>query len=172
MEYLNGKVVIHHDRKYQVMTNSPTFDKQLTLNNYWGRQDGNKFLPGSHGSEDRFVRASFYLAKLPDATDVRQQVAGVLSVIRNVSVPWGPVDPDHPNLAPTYWRMVIDHTRRVYYFESALSPYVVAVDLKKVDFSPKSGVRSVKVEGDEGFNLIGNINAAFKPAEPIVYLAP
>ena len=28
-EYLGGRLVIHHSRKYQVMTNSPAFDQQL-----------------------------------------------------------------------------------------------------------------------------------------------
>ena len=30
-EYLAGKLVIHHGRQYQVMTNSPSFDQQLAL---------------------------------------------------------------------------------------------------------------------------------------------
>ncbi|MFN6164289.1 MAG: linear amide C-N hydrolase [Planctomycetota bacterium] len=172
LEYLNGKLVIHHGRQYQVMTNSPTYDQQLTLNSYWSRQDGSKFLPGSHASEDRFVRASYYLSKLPDTDQVRQQVAGVFSVMRNVSVPWGTIDPNHPNLAPTYWRTVLDHTRKVYYFESALSPSIVAVDLKQIDFAPGTGVRSVALEGESGWQLQGNINKEFKPAKPISYLAP
>lgn len=33
-EYVNGALVIHHGREYQVMTNSPTYDKQLALNEY------------------------------------------------------------------------------------------------------------------------------------------
>lgn len=32
-EYLGGKLVIHHGKQYQVMTNSPSFDQQLALNN-------------------------------------------------------------------------------------------------------------------------------------------
>jgi penicillin V acylase-like amidase (Ntn superfamily) len=32
VEYIQGKKVIHHDHKNQVMTNSPTFDEQLALN--------------------------------------------------------------------------------------------------------------------------------------------
>jgi choloylglycine hydrolase len=172
MEYIDGKLVVHHGREYQVMTNSPTYDQQLTLNGYWSRQDGAKFLPGSHGSADRFVRASYYLSKLPKTDSVRQQVAGVLSVMRNVSVPWGIADPEHPNLAPTYWRTVLDHTRKVYYFESALSPSIVAVDLKQVDFSSGSGIRSVALEGEDGWRLQGNIEREFKPAKPISYLAP
>lgn len=34
-EYIDGKLVIHHDKSYNVMTNSPTFEKQLALNDYW-----------------------------------------------------------------------------------------------------------------------------------------
>ena len=172
MEYLDGKLVIHHGREYQVMTNSPTYEQQLTLNSYWSRQDGSKFLPGSHASEDRFVRASYYLSKLPETDNARQQVAGVFSVMRNVSVPWGTIDPQHPNLAPTYWRTVLDHTRKVYYFESALSPSIVAIDLKQIDFAPGSGIRSVALEGEAGWQLQGNINRELKPANPISYLAP
>jgi choloylglycine hydrolase len=172
IEYLDGKPVIHHGREYQVMTNSPTFAEQLTLNNYWKRLDGSKMLPGSHQSQDRFVRASYYLGKLPNSKDERQQVAGVLSVMRNVSVPWGEPDPEHPNIAPTYWRTVMDHGRKIYYFESALSPDIVWVNLNNVDFTPKSGVRSVSLEGPEGFALMGSINTAFKPAENITYLKP
>jgi choloylglycine hydrolase len=173
MEFLDGKVVIHHGKKYQVMTNSPTYDKQLTLNDYWSRMDNTKVLPGSHQSEDRFVRASYYLKFMgDDVPDPRRQVAGVFSVMRNVSVPWGAADPDHPNIAPTYWRSVLDHSRKNYYFESALSPYVVMVDLNKIDFAPGSGVRSVALEGEEGFKLQGEINEAFKPTQPIAYLAP
>ena len=116
------------------------------------------------------MRASDYLEKLPQTTDRRQVVAGVFSVMRNVSVPWGQADPDHPNLAPTYWRTVIDQRHRVYYFESALSPNIVWVDLKALDFSPGSGGRRVRVEGNDA--LIGNINANLEPSDPITYLAP
>lgn len=169
-EYLNGKVVVHHGRQYQVMTNSPTYDKQLALNAQWENQDRSKNLPGSIQSADRFVRASYYLSKLPPTTDERQAVAGVLSVIRNVSVPWGIADAEHPNIAPTYWRSVADSTTKVYYFESTLSPNIVWVNLNSLDLSPGSGIRAVSVEGD--YSVIGNVNADLAPAQPIAFLAP
>jgi penicillin V acylase-like amidase (Ntn superfamily) len=173
MEYLDGKLVVHHGRQYQVMTNSPTYDRQLTLNDYWSRMDNTKVLPGSHQSEDRFVRASYYLNFMGDElTDPRRQVAGVFAIMRNVSVPWGAADPKHPNISPTYWRSVLDHSRMQYYFECSLSPNVIKVDITKLDFSPGSGIRSVALEGDEGFDLQGEINGAFKPTEPIIYIAP
>ena len=34
-EYVNGKLKIHHDPSYTVMTNSPVFDEQLAINQYW-----------------------------------------------------------------------------------------------------------------------------------------
>ena len=97
-------------------------------------------------------------------------MAGVLSVIRNVSVPWGVGDPQHPNLAPTYWRSVADSTNKVYYFESTLSPNIVWVNLNNLNLGPGSGVRAVAVEGS--YSLIGNINANLAPVPPISFLAP
>ena len=146
IEYLDGKPVIHHGRQFQVMTNSPTYDQQLQLNAAWDNVDKNQDLPGSIQSQDRFVRASYYLSKLPQTTDERQAVAGVFSVMRNVSVPWGVGDPEHPNLSPTYWRSVADSTNKIYYFESALSPNIVWVNLNNIPFNPGSGVRAVAVE--------------------------
>jgi penicillin V acylase-like amidase (Ntn superfamily) len=170
IEYIKGKIVIHHGRQYQVMTNSPTYDEQLVLNAYWKGLDGNKVLPGSLQSQDRFVRGTYYLEKLPQTRDVRQSLAGVFSVMRNISVPWGQPDPQHPNLAPTYWRTVSDQKNLRYYFESTLSPNVVWADLTRIDFSPKSGIRNLAVEG--GDEIIGNVNNSFKAADSIRFLAP
>ncbi len=170
-EYLHGKVVVHHGRQFQVMTNSPTYDEQLQLAAKWKDRDPNSELPGSIRSEDRFVRASYYLSQLPQTTDNRQAIAGVFSVIRNASVPWGVADPAHPNLSPTYWRSVADVTNRVYYFESTLSPNIVWANLNDVNLTPGSGVRAVAVEQNNDAN-IGNINAKFAPADPIAFLAP
>ena len=38
-EYIDGRLVIHHGRQYQVMTNSPFYDQQLAILDYW-RQIG------------------------------------------------------------------------------------------------------------------------------------
>jgi choloylglycine hydrolase len=170
IEYLDGKPVIHHGRQYQVMTNSPTYDEQLKLNAKWDDVDKTKELPGSIQSQDRFVRASYYLSKLPQTSDERQAVAGVFSVMRNVSVPWGVGDPEHPNLSPTYWRSVADSTNKIYYFESALSPNIVWLNLNDINLGPGSGIRAVKVE--ENYSIIGNIDNALAPAAPINYLEP
>ena len=65
-------------------------------------------LPGYKTCSDRFVRASFYIQALPQTDNFRQAVAGVFSVMRNVSVPLGISIPEQPNIASTRWRTVAD----------------------------------------------------------------
>ena len=57
-----------------------------------------------------------------------------------------------------------------FYFESTLSPSIVWVDLPKVGFEPGSGIRSLRVEGND--EVIGNFTRSFRLAEPIKFLAP
>ena len=64
-EYIKGKLIIHHDRSYQVMTNSPIFEQQLALNKYWENIGGTTMLPGTNRAADRFVRASYYINAKP-----------------------------------------------------------------------------------------------------------
>jgi penicillin V acylase-like amidase (Ntn superfamily) len=170
IEYLKGKPVIHHGRQYQVMTNSPVYSEQLKLNAFWSTKDRTHELPGSIQSPDRFVRGSFYLEQLPPTSDPRQALAGVMSVMRNISVPWGTPDPEHPNISPTWWRTLIDQKNRVYYFDSALSPQMVWLNLNQIDLAPGSGVRAIRIEGND--TLQGNVTRQLQPAPAIRFLAP
>jgi len=65
LEYINGKLVIHHDPSYTVMTNDPAFENQLAIARYWENIPVKIFLPGSVTSSDRFVRASFFINDKP-----------------------------------------------------------------------------------------------------------
>ncbi|MFM9102715.1 MAG: linear amide C-N hydrolase, partial [Cyanobium sp.] len=170
IEYLKGKPVIHHGRQYQVMTNSPVYSEQLKLNGYWVTRDRSKELPGSIQSPDRFVRGSYYVQQLPPTSDPRQALAGVMSVMRNVSVPWGTPDPEHPNISPTWWRTLLDQKNGVYYFDSALSPQMVWLNLRQIDFSPGSGIRAIAIETNP--SLQGKLNAQLGPGAAIRFLAP
>ncbi|WP_426596259.1 linear amide C-N hydrolase [Pectobacterium brasiliense] len=148
IEYIDGKQVIHHNKDYQVMTNSPIFDQQLALNAYWEQIGGNVMLPGTNRAADRFVRASFYVKHvapnklIPGVAEKskiekdKADLATAFSIIRNASVPYGYSLPEMPNISSTRWRTVIDHKSLQYFFESAVSPNIFWVDLKKIDFSP------------------------------------
>jgi penicillin V acylase-like amidase (Ntn superfamily) len=148
-EYIGGKLVIHHDRSYQVMTNSPVFEKQLALNEYWKEIGGTTMLPGTNRAADRFVRASFYVHAIPQTDNTRIAVASMFSVIRNCSVPFGISTPDQPNISSTRWRTVSDHKNKVYYFESVLTPNTFWVDFKNIDFSEKATVKKLNLTGEE-----------------------
>jgi penicillin V acylase-like amidase (Ntn superfamily) len=169
-EYIGGKLVIHHGRQYQVMTNSPTYDQQLALNEYWKQIGGTIMLPGTNRAADRFARASFYINACEQSADPRAAVAAAFSVIRNCSVPRGITTPGQPNIAATLWRTVSDHKNRVYYFEDTASPSLVWVRLEKVDFTAASGVRKLTLAGN--LDLGGDQTANFLPAKPFKFLAP
>ncbi len=99
-EYIDGKLVIHHDKQYKVVTNSPTYDKQLAIMEYWKEAGGlEKSLPGTSRAADRFVRTTFLLDALPTETSQKyisgspqqkfqfQATMSVLSLIRSVGTP-------------------------------------------------------------------------------------
>ncbi len=171
IEYINGKQVIHHNRSYQVMTNSPTFDRQLALNQYWQEIGGLSLLPGTNRAADRFARASFYINAIPQKTDDRSALAGVFSVIRNVSVPYGITTPGQPNISSTRWRTVFDHKNQRYFFESAYTPNVFWIDLKQVDFSDKTG-QVMKLDlGENQKNIFsGEVSDQFQPTSAFKFL--
>jgi choloylglycine hydrolase len=168
-EYIKGNLVIHHDRKYTVMTNSPPFDQQLAINIYWNDVGGLHFLPGTHRASDRFARVSWNLNATPKVSDPNLAVATVFSVIRNISVPLGITDPEKPNIASTLWRTVADIKARRYYFESAFSPTVFWVDMEKLNLSP--GVKPGKLSLSGNPILAGEVSDQFVPADPFKFLS-
>jgi len=170
IEYVDGKQVIHHSRAYQVMTNSPIFEEQLALAEYWKQIGGVTFLPGTNRSADRFARASFYVNAIPKSEDPVTALASVFSVIRNVSVPFGITTPNEPNISSTRWRTVADHKRKLYFFESALTPNTFWVDLKKVDFSPVAKVLRLDLGKDQRNVFAGEALDAFRPTQPFKFL--
>lgn len=167
-EYIGGKLVIHHNPSYTVMTNDPTFEQQLAVAKYWENIPGKTFLPGSVVSSDRFVRAKYYIDAIPQTDNTRVAVAGVFSVIRNVSVPYGYQIEGYPNLSTTRWRVVADQKNLVYYYESSLTPNTFWLDLKKVDFSEKGSVRKLDLSDNKTYS--GETSNNFKVSKPFQFL--
>jgi len=170
VEYIGGKQVIHHGRQYQVMTNSPTFDQQLALNTYWKQIGGTTMLPGTNRAADRFARASFYVNAIPKDQSPNKALASVFSVIRNASVPYGLNTPEEPNISSTRWRTVFDHERKLYFFESALTPNTFWVDLKALDFSKEKGkVMKIDLGPDQNHTYSGDATQQFKVSPPFKF---
>lgn len=167
-EYIDGKLVIHHGREFQVMTNSPTYDQQLALNSYWKQIGGTVMLPGTSRAADRFARASFYINAIPQTTDERHAIASAFGVIRNVSVPLGITTPGQPNISSTRWRSVSDHKNKRYYFESTLSPSVFWVNLGDLQLGQGGKVKKLAVSQGEIYS--GNAAKDFVDAEPFKFM--
>jgi penicillin V acylase-like amidase (Ntn superfamily) len=168
-EYIDGKLVIHHDRSYTVMTNDPKFEDQLAIGKYWESVPGKFFLPGSVNASDRYVRAQFYLNAIPQTDNTRVVIASVFSIVRNCSVPYGFQVDGFPNLSTTQWRVVADQSNLVYYFEHALTPNTFWVDLKKIDFNEKKG-QVMKLDlSDHNKVIAGETSGCFKKAEPFKF---
>jgi choloylglycine hydrolase len=168
IEYIGGKARIYHDRRFTVMTNEPTYDKQIANLSQYRTFGGDKPLPGERTPSDRFVRAAYYANGLPRTTDPAEGAAYMFSVIRNVSVPFGSPDPGKPNVASTIFRTVQDLTGGRYYFESTYAPNVVWVDYSKLDFSKGTGERELQVE-KKIFSLSGDVTNLLQPAKPFVF---
>jgi len=167
-EYIKGKLVIHHDQSYTVMTNSPVFEEQLALDSYWKGIPGTMMLPGTNRAADRFVRASYYINAIPQTDNTRTAVASVFSVIRNCSVPFGISSEQEPNISSTRWRSVSDQKNLVYYFETVLTPNTFWVDLKDFDLSSNGQVMKLSLENNKTYN--GKTNQEFKASEPFKFL--
>ncbi|AWN36216.1 linear amide C-N hydrolase [Methylobacterium radiodurans] len=170
IEYIDGKQVIHHGRQYQVMTNSPTYEQQLALASYWSQIGGTVMLPGTNRASDRFARASFYVKSIPPDGDSNHLLASVYGIIRNVSVPLGLSTSDQPEISSTRWRTVFDHKRRLYFFESALSPNTFWTDLNQIDFSKETGkVLKLDLGVDQANVFAGNATRSYREAKPFPF---
>jgi len=147
-EYVDGKLVIHHGKQYKVVTNSPTYDKQLAIMEYWKEAGGlEKSLPGTSRAADRFVRATYLLDALPAETPPKyisgtpqqnftfQAPMSVLSLMRSVGTPLGFSLEEQPWVSSTIWRTVSDSTNRVVIFDSAMTPATFWVKLDDLDLT-------------------------------------
>ena len=169
-EYIDGKLVIHHSKAYQVMTNSPVYEQQLALNTYWEQIGGEAFLPGTISAADRFVRASYfnnivpktvdknYITSVPEQKFIYQAVASVMGTMRSVAVPLGITTPDKPNISSTIWRTVSDQTNLLYYFDSATTPNTFWVDFKDMDFSKGAPAKNYLLRVENTMQVMPLVN--------------
>ena len=169
-QLIKGEMKIYHSREYVVMTNEPTFDKQLeNLKRYKGF-GGDLPLPGTNAATDRFVRGASYVKSLPKPKSDREAVASIMSVMRNVSKPFSENVPGQPHNSATIWRTVTDLTDRVLYYDSVVSPQVFWIDLKKLKFDASEPVRKLTVV--DNFELMGEVSGKCEKANLFKFLPP
>ena len=163
IEYIGGKPVIHHGPEHRIMTNDPIYREQLALLKKldFSKPSSHTPLPGNVGATDRFQRAAYYAALLPEPKNERETIAAVLAIARNVSVPFGAPYTDF-GIYNTEYRTAINLTNRRYFFELTTSPNVIWADLTKFDLSPGA---PVMVLNPDNVELSGNVTGAFQKTQ-------
>ena len=163
IEYINGSQVVHHGREYRLMTNDPSYAKQLELlkEHDFSKPSSATPLPGNVRPQDRFQRAAYFAALLPDTKIEREAVASLLAIVRNASVPFGA-----PYDAPFYtyrteYRTVTNLKDQRYYFELTTSPNVFWANLAKFDLATGA---SVMILDPDNIRLSGDVTRKFKKA--------
>lgn len=170
IEFLGGETTIHHSSEWTIMANSPPFDEQLTLVTQYAGFGGALPLPGAVDSPARYVRARHFARLLPATDDVRTAVASMLAVVRNVSVPFGEHDTEHPNIAPTRWRVVASPSEQLYFFDSASAPSLVWVDVARLNLS--EGAPVLKLDLQSGVDRGGDVTDELRPSDVLAWIDP
>jgi choloylglycine hydrolase len=162
IEFVKGKQVVHHGREYRVMTNDPTYDEQLALlkQKDFSKPSSDMPLPGNVKATDRFQRAAYFSAMLPEPKNEREAVASVLAIARNVSVPFGAPYKGF-GIYNTEYRTAINLTTRRYFFELTTSPNVLWADLTKFDLRPGTAVMTLN---PDDLGLSGDVTGRFQKA--------
>lgn len=173
IEYIDGEARIYHSREYAVVTNSPTYDKQLELVQRFEGLGGDLPVPGSTGADDRFARGSYYLQRLAQPKTQLESIAAMMSVMRNTAQPFRTPDPGRPEVSQTLWQTVMDLTNRRYVFESTTRPNIVWVDLDELDFTEGSGQRKLDLIGELALTggLAGQVSDKFVDAGDMTFLS-
>lgn len=173
IEYIDGTAKVYHDRAYQVMTNSPTFDQQLELVKSFAGLGGTDPLPGSTLAADRFARASYYAGRLPEPAGQVEAIAAMFSVIRNAAQPFRIPDPGKPDASQTIWQVVLDLTNKRYVYESTTRPNIVWVDLVDLDFTEGSPQLKLDLIGGLAVQggIAGNVSDRFEDKGPMTFLS-
>jgi choloylglycine hydrolase len=161
IEHVAGRKNVYHGREHRIMTNDPAYEEQLVLlaAHDFSNPTSDMALPGNVNPRDRFARAAYYSALLPEPSTVRQAVAGALAIVRNVSVPFGAPYRGF-GIYNTEYRTVSDLTHRRYFFELTTSPNVIWVDFDNLDV--KAGAATLIVDPDD-IELSGEVSSAFRP---------
>ena len=170
LEVVGGRLEVHHDSGYRVATNSPPYAQQFEHLRTFTGFGGDAPLPGTTAAPDRFVRASYYVERLPQPDSDRAAVASILSVMRNAAQPFGTSDPARPYISSTVWRTVAHLTAGLYFFESSFRPSISWVRVGDLDLSAGQPVRLLALAGEE--DLGGDLTEAFAPSEPFAFAVP
>lgn len=122
-----------------VMTNSPTYDKQLANLEQATAKTKNTVptIPGDYRSTSRFVKAAYLVSTTPQLKSADDGMRAAMQILHNVEVPKGAENAG----SYTQWMVVRDQTNLRYWLANPNELIPTFIDLKKIDFQKASGKR-------------------------------
>ncbi len=168
MEFDNGNMNLYRGKQYQMLTNDPMFQQMRAINGYWEGVGGMNMLPGTVRSADRFVRGDYFIHHVPTKVDSDRALYELMTVIDNVSVPFGYEIEGQPELSSSQWRSVSDLNRGRYYFKFADSLGAFYIDLSDLMLKPGSPVLKLDTtDHSDFFQCVNNKLKVSKPFNPM-----
>lgn len=160
IEFVDGKTIVH-DNTVGVLTNSPTYDWQVTnLSNYInlspytpkpfvsgslifmsGQGGGMKGLPGDVTPPSRFVKIALMKETTYPAKNATDELNIAQHIMNNVDIPAGTVRATVNGKTvdeTTQWTVFKDLTHDIFYYHSYKDTTIHEIDLSQLDFSPKA----------------------------------
>lgn len=158
LEIINGEAVFY-ENPLGVLTNSPSFDWQMTnLNNYvnlypgaaaskkvgnvsvapFGAGSGMLGLPGDVTPPSRFVRAAFFQTTAPQQPTARKTVEQAFQILNNFDIPVGfETNAEHQPVdipSATQWTSATDIGARRIYYRTMYNSHIRCIDLNTINF--------------------------------------
>jgi penicillin V acylase-like amidase (Ntn superfamily) len=163
VEISDGKLTVFHGEEYRVLTNPPSYQEELA-NAAKYKTTSAEDLPASWSGADRFVRADYFLRKLPQprSNDANTAYGFMYSVLGNVAMPVGLPGPAEDRAlikqlvaaltdptetygdSATFFQTISDLTNKHYRFKSLIAPSDVYFDFSDYDFAEGQPVRIIK----------------------------
>jgi choloylglycine hydrolase len=163
VEIQKGKVEIFHGSELRILTNPPSYQKELENAAKYKNVTQDK-LPVSWSASDRFVRSDYFLRHLPKPrkNDAPTAYGFMYSALATTVMPAGLPAPaedtevvkklvsnlSDPNEtyggASTYFQTISDLTNKHYRFKSLIAPSDVFFDFEEYNFAEGQQVRIIK----------------------------
>ena len=162
VEIQKGKVEIFHGSEFRILTNPPSYQKELENAAKYKIVTQDK-LPVSWSAADRFVRSDFFLRHLPKPkkNDAATAYGFMYSALATSMMPAGLpnpaedakiikqlmaalTDPNESYGSSTYFQTISDLTNRHYRFRSLIAPSDVYFDFDGYNFAEGQPVRLIK----------------------------
>ncbi|WP_261836656.1 linear amide C-N hydrolase [Vibrio ishigakensis] len=183
VEIQDGEVKIFHGKQYQVMTNPPNMQTQISKAKERSIDVNDGTFPNTWGAEDRFQKAQYWLDTFPKVKgtdDINAAYGFMYSALgTNAFVPGMALpsedkavgeaimkhtSPEDSYGVGTYFQSISDLTNLVYRFKSVLAPQDVYIELGNIDWNKEKAVSVIpRIDRHAQNGLEGNIAGDFQP---------